>query len=101
MANLIDDAITFFNRNENIPNAIKTAQTYRNLAIDITKNYTELPKNDEKMVYTPKAFSVELLKSDVENSVRPQLHDVSYETETPYKDKDMDANKESYSREDL
>lgn len=96
MAKFLEDVIKAYNglnkNNSDLQRGTKLAETYRNLANDMTKWYTDLPKNqDERISYEPKTVSAELIREDVENRIRPQIHDISYEeNKTPYKDKDMD-----------
>ena len=109
MANFLEDAIKAYNVLDNnnysaILRGINLAIPYRNLAMDITKGYTNLPKNqDERISYEPKTVTAGLIRDDVENNIRPQIHDISYEeNKTPYKDKDMDeAENMAGDREDI
>lgn len=108
MANFLEDAIKAYNglnnNNSDLQRGTKLAETYRDLAMDITKGYTNLPKSqDERISYEPKTVTADVIRDDVENNIRPQIHDISYET--PYKDKDMDEAEENSNiagdREDI
>lgn len=111
MANFLEDAIKAYNglnnNNSDLQRGTKLAETYRDLAMDITKGYTNLPKSqDERISYEPKTVTADVIRDDVENNIRPQIHDISYEeNKTPYKDKDMDEAEENSNiagdREDI
>lgn len=111
MANFLEDAIKAYNglnnNNSDLQRGTKLAETYRDLAMDITKGYTNLPKSqDERISYEPKTVTADVIRDDVENNIRPQIHDISYEeNKTPYKDKDMDEAEENsnttWDREDI
>lgn len=108
MANFLEDAIKAYNglnnNNSDLQRGTKLAETYRDLANDMTKGYTDLPKNQaERISYEPKTVSAELIREDVENRIRPQIHDISYEEKTPYKDMDeVEANSNiAGDREDI
>lgn len=110
MANFLEDAIKAYNglnnNNSDLQRGTKLAETYRDLAMDITKGYTNLPKSqDERISYEPKTVTADVIRDDVENNIRPQIHDISYEEKTPYKDKDMDEAEENSNiagdREDI
>ena len=93
MANFLEDAIKAYNglnnSNSDLQRGTNLAKTYRDLAMDMTKGYTDLPKNqDERISYEPKTVSAEDIREDVNNNIRPQIHDISYEEKTPYKDMD-------------
>lgn len=94
MANFLEDAIKAYNglnnNNSDLQRGTKLAETYRDLAMDMTKGYTELPKNqDERRLCVPKTVTADAIRHEVEKGMRPQIH-VPYEEKTPYKDKDMD-----------
>lgn len=95
MANFLKDAINAFNGLNNnkidLLRGTKLAETYRNLAMKMTKGYTDLPKNqDERRSYEPETVSADVIRKEVDNNNRPQIPYISYEGRTPYKDKDMD-----------
>lgn len=108
MANFLEDAIKAYNglnnNNSDLQRGTKLAETYRDLAMDITKGYTNLPKSqDERISYEPKTVTADVIRDDVENNIRPQIHDISYEEKTPYEDMDK-AEKNSnttWDREDI
>lgn len=111
MANFLEDAIKAYNglnnSNSDLQRGTNLAKTYRDLAMDMTKGYTNLPKSpEERISYEPKTVNADDIREDVENRIRPQIHDIPYEeNKTPYKDKDMDeAEKNSnttWDREDI
>lgn len=111
MANFLEDAIKAYNGlnndNSGLQRGTKLAETYRNLANDVTKWYTDIPKNqDERRSYVPKIVSADDIRKDAKNNIRPQIHDIPYEeNKTPYKDKDMDEAEENsnttWDREDI
>ena len=108
MANFLEDAIKAYNglnnSNSDLQRGTNLAKTYRDLAMDMTKGYTDLPKNqDERISYEPKTVSAEDIREDVNNNIRPQIHDISYEEKTPYKDMDeVEANSNiAGDREDI
>ena len=111
MAKFLEDVIKAYNglnkNNSDLQRGTKLAETYRDLANDMTKWYTDLPKNqDERISYEPKTVTADVIRDDVENNIRPQIHDISYEeNKTPYKDKDMDEAEENSNivgdREDI
>lgn len=108
MANFLEDAIKAYNglnnNNSDLQRGTNLAKTYRDLAMDMTKGYTDLPKNqDERISYEPKTVSAEDIREDVNNNIRPQIHDISYEEKTPYKDMDeVEANSNiAGDREDI
>lgn len=108
MAEFIKDLINAYNGLNNnksdLLRGTKLAETYRNLAMKMTKGYTDLPKNqDERISYEPKTVSAEDIREDVNNNIRPQIHDISYEEKTPYKDMDeVEANSNiAGDREDI
>lgn len=111
MANFLEDAIKAYNglnnNNSDLQRGTKLAETYRDLAMDITKGYTNLPKSqDERMSHEPKTVTAGLIgdiRDDVENNIRPQIHEFPYEGKTPYEDMDK-AEKNSnttWDREDI
>lgn len=107
MANILEDAIKAYNglnnNNSDLQRGTNLAKTYRDLAMDITKGYTNLPKSpEERMPYEPKTVPAGLIRADVEKNKRPPLPEFSYEEKTPYKDKDMDeAENIAGDREDI
>lgn len=112
MVNILEDAINAFNglNNNNyrdIRRGMFLAETYSKLAKDRTKGYTDLPKDqDERMSHEPKTVTAGLIgdiRDDVENNIRPQIHEFPYEGKTPYEDMDK-AEKNSnttWDREDI
>ena len=107
MANFLEDAIKAYNglnnNNSDLLRGTKLAETYRNLAMDMTKRYTDLPKNqDERISYEPKTVSADDIREDVNNNIRPQIHDISYEEKTPYNMDEVEANSNiAGDREDI
>ena len=74
MANFLEDAIKAYNglnnNNSDLQRGTKLAETYRDLAMDITKGYTNLPKSqDERISYEPKTVTADVIRDDIENNI--------------------------------
>lgn len=110
MANVLEKMINEFNglninNYRDIRMGINLAGTYSKLVEKITEGYKKLPNSpEEEISHEPKTVPAGLIRDDVENNIRPQIHEFPYEgNKTPYEDMDK-AEKNSnttWDREDI